>query len=136
MIFHRSLSNSKSPQVFRTLLSILAVLKNAVVWMVSTHPPTSKSFSPFNSPLVTVPNGPITIGITVTFMFHIFFKFPSKVEVLILLFTFYFVVSRYSKVYNFASSFFVVDYSKYIDISLTLEYFKFRFIKDGFEVKF
>ena len=55
MIFHWRLSDSKSPQVSRTLLSILAVLNNAVVWMVSTRPPTSKSSRPFNNPLVTVP---------------------------------------------------------------------------------
>ncbi len=61
MIFHWSLSDSKSPQVSRTLLSILAVLNNVVVWMVSTRPPTSKSFSPFSNPLVTVPNAPISI---------------------------------------------------------------------------
>ena len=73
MVFHWSLSDSKSPQVSRTLLSILAVLNNAVVWMVSTRPPTSKSFSPFSNPLVTVPNAPITIGIIVTSMFHSFF---------------------------------------------------------------
>ena len=72
MVFHWSLSDSKSPQVSRTLLSILPVLSNAVVWMVSTRPPTSKSSSPFNSPLVTVPNAPIKIGIIVTFMIHIF----------------------------------------------------------------
>ena len=54
MIFHWSLSDSKSPQVSRTLLSILAVLNNAVVWMVSSRPPTSKSSSPFNNPLVTI----------------------------------------------------------------------------------
>ena len=60
MVFHWSLSDSKSPQVSRTLLSILAVLNNAVVWMVSTRPPISKSSSPFSNPLVTVPNTPIT----------------------------------------------------------------------------
>ena len=64
----------KSPQVSRTLLSILAIFNNTVVWMVSTRPPTSKSSSPFNNPLVTVPKGPITIGIIVTFMFHSFFN--------------------------------------------------------------
>ena len=48
MVFHWSLSESKSPQVSRTLLSILAVLNNAVVWMVSTRPPTTKSSSPFS----------------------------------------------------------------------------------------
>ena len=74
MVFHWSLSDSKSPQVSRTLFSILAVLNNAVVWMVSTRPPTSKSSSPFSNPLVTVPNTPITIGIIVTCMFHSFFN--------------------------------------------------------------
>ena len=70
MVFHWSLSGSKSPQVSRTLLSILAVFNNAVVWMVST----SKSFRPFNNPLVTMTKAPITIGIIVTFIFHSFFN--------------------------------------------------------------
>ena len=35
-----------------------------------TRPPTSKSSSFFNSPLVTALNAPITIGIIVTFMFN------------------------------------------------------------------
>ena len=74
MVFHWSLSDSKSPQVSRTLLSILAVLNNAVIWKVSTRPPTSKSSSPFSNPLVTVPNAPIIIGIIVTYMFHSFFN--------------------------------------------------------------
>ena len=55
MIFHWSLSDSKSPQVSRTNLRILDVLSNAVVWIVSTRPPTSKSSKPFNNPLVIVP---------------------------------------------------------------------------------
>ena len=107
MVFHWSLSDSKSPQVSTTLLSILAVLNNAVVWMVSSQPPTSKSSSPFSNPLVTVLKAPITIGIIVTCMFHSFSN--SQVEVLILLFTFfqfYSVVSRNSKVDNFANSLF------------------------------
>ena len=74
MVFLRSLSYSKSPQVSRTLLSILAVLNNAVVWIVSTRPPTSKSTSPFNNPLLTLPRVPITIGTMVTLMFHGFFN--------------------------------------------------------------
>ena len=74
MVFHWSLSDSKSPQVSRTRLSILAVLSNAVVWIVSTRPLTSKSSRPFNNPLVTVSNAPITIGTIVTFMFHSFFN--------------------------------------------------------------
>ena len=74
MVFHWSLSDNKSPQVTRTLLSILAVLNNAVVWIVSTWTPTSKSSNPFNNSLVTVPKAPITIIIIVTFMFHSFFN--------------------------------------------------------------
>ena len=107
MVFLWSLSDSKSPQISRTLLNNLAVLDNVVVSMVSTRLPTSKSSSLFNNPLVTVPNAPITIDIIVTIMFHIFFQFPSKVEVLILLFTFfqfYSVVSRDRKVDNYVSS--------------------------------
>ena len=46
MAFHLSLSN-KSPQVFRTLLSIRTVLHDVVVWMISTCPPTSKYSCPF-----------------------------------------------------------------------------------------
>ena len=74
MVFYWSLGNSKSPQVSRTLLSILAVLNNAVVWMVSTRLPTSKSPSPFNNPLVNVLKAPITIGTIVTFMSYSFFN--------------------------------------------------------------
>ena len=75
MVFHWSLSDSKSPLVSRTLLSIMAVLNDVVVWMVSTHPPTTKSSSPFsNTTLVTVTKAPITIGIIFTFMFHCFFN--------------------------------------------------------------
>ena len=77
MIFHCSLSDNKSLQVSRTLLSILTVLNNADVWMVSTHLPTYKSSRPFNNPLVTVPKALITIGKIVTFMFQSFFELPS-----------------------------------------------------------
>ena len=70
MGFHWSLSDSKSPQVSR----ILAVLRNAVVWIVSTCPPTSKSSRLFNNPLVIVPNTPISMGTFITFMFHSFFN--------------------------------------------------------------
>ena len=72
MVFHWSLSDRKSPQVSRTRLRILAVLSNAVIWIVPTRPPTSKSSRPFNNPLVIVPKAPITISTIVTFMFHSF----------------------------------------------------------------
>ncbi len=134
MVFHWSLRDSKSPQVSRTLLSILTVLNNVVVWMVSTRSPTSKSSGPFKNPSVTVPKAPITIGIIITFMFHSFFQFPSKVVVLILLFTFfqfYSVVNRDSKVDNFASSLFLLII---IIIFHSLELFT-SVIADGFSLK-
>ena len=46
MVSHRSLSDSRYPQVSRTLLSILADLNNALVWIVSIRPHISKSSSP------------------------------------------------------------------------------------------
>ena len=79
MVFHWSLSDSKSPQVSRTRLRILAVLNNAVVWIVSTCPPTSKSSRPFNNPLVIVSKAPITIG---TFMFYSFFNSLARLRYL------------------------------------------------------
>ena len=80
--FHWSLSDCKSPQVSRTHLSILAVLNNAIVWMVSTRTPTSKSSSPFNSLFVTVPKAPITIGIIVIFMLYSFFNSLTRLRYL------------------------------------------------------
>ena len=111
MVFHWRLSDSKSPQVSRTLLSILAVFNNAVVWMVSTRPPTFKSSRLFNNPLVTVPKAPITIGIIVTFMFHSFFNSlvkPRNFSHSFTFFQFYSVVSRDSKVNNFADFLFLL----------------------------
>ena len=91
MIFHWSLSHSKSPQVSRTLLSILTDFNNAVVWMVSNHPLISKSPSPCTNPLVAVPSAAITIGIIITFMFHSFFSCLTR--------------SRYLSLFTFSFSF-------------------------------
>ena len=49
MVFHRSLSDYKSPQVSRSFLSILGDLTNALFWMVSTHPLIFKSSSSFTN---------------------------------------------------------------------------------------
>ena len=103
VIFHVSLSRW-SFTFSRTLLSILAVLNNTVVWMVSTRPPTSKSSSPFNNPLFTVPKASITIGIIVTLMLHSFFNSLARSRYSF--FQFYSVVSRESKVDYFANSLF------------------------------
>ena len=72
MVFHWSLSDGQSPQVSRTLLSILTDLNNAVFGTVSTLPVISKSSSPCTNLLMTVPRAQITIGIIVTLIFHCF----------------------------------------------------------------
>ena len=106
MVFHWSLSDSKSPQVSRTLLSILAVLNNVVLWLVSIRPPTSKSSSSFNNPLVTVPKAPITIGIIVTCIFHSFFNSLAR--------------SRYLSFFSHSFSFIIIIYSlRVFHISVT-----------------
>ena len=61
-----SLSDCMSPQVSRTLLSILTDLNNTLVWMVSILPLISNSNSLLSKPLWTVPSSPNKIGIIVT----------------------------------------------------------------------
>ena len=53
---HRCLSYCKSPQVTRTLLSILADLNNSVVWLVSGYPLISRYSSSFINLLEIVPS--------------------------------------------------------------------------------
>ena len=75
MVFHWSLIDCKSLQVSRTLLSVLADFNNTVVWMVSAGRPISNSFSSLTKTLgILPPNAPITVGITVTFIFLSFFS--------------------------------------------------------------
>ena len=59
MVIHWSLSNSKSPQVSRTLLSILIDLSNSVIWTVSSSPLIFKSLSSFIDLSRIVPSVPI-----------------------------------------------------------------------------
>ena len=105
-----SLRDSKSPWVSRTLLSIQAVLNNVIVWMVSILPLISKSSSPFNNPLVTVP---IMIGIIVTCIFHSFFNFRARSRYLSYFsLSFNFILWSAGTANNFASSLFFVDFHK------------------------
>ena len=83
MVFPRRVSDSKSPQVFRNLLSILVDLNNAVVWIVSL-PLISKSFKTFINSLGIAP---MTIGINVSFIYNNF-SVSMKVDIFICLFTF------------------------------------------------
>ena len=107
MVFHWSLSDRN----LLKSLSILADLKDARVWMFSTHPLISKSSSPFINLLVTVLRAPVTICINITFMFQGFFQYRWKVKVFALLFIFiqfYSMVNWDKKVHNFASSLFLL----------------------------
>ena len=89
MVFHWSLSNNKSPQVFKTLLSILADLSNAVVWIVSTRPLISESSKSLYQSFGDCDKDTNYNGYHRQFPFPRLFQFPNKVEVLILLFTFF-----------------------------------------------
>ena len=113
--FHLRLSDSKFPQVSRTLLSILADLNNAVLWIVSTRPLIFKSSNPFFNPLVTVPRATLAIGQKHHFHILGFLQFHSKDKVFILLFNFFLFytgVSRDSKIHNFVTGLYFVDYYK------------------------
>ena len=72
MVFHWNLSDNKSPQVSRTLLSIMDYFNNTVVWMVSICLLISMFSSPYTNPLGINPKAPTTIGITVSFKVHTF----------------------------------------------------------------
>ena len=90
MAFPCSLSDVKSSEIFRTLLSILADLNNAVVLMVSSCSLISKSFASFTNPLRTFSSAPFKIGIVIPFVFHsVFFLFSSKVKMFMSLFAFF-----------------------------------------------
>ena len=72
MAFYWSLTDNKSPQVSRTLLSILVKLNNAVVLTVPTCLIISKCSISCINPLVTVLRASITTDIIVTKIFHSF----------------------------------------------------------------
>ena len=124
MVFHLSLSDNKSPQVSRTHLRILTILSNAVFWIVSTRPPTSKSSRSFNNPLVIVPKAPITSGTIVTFMFHSLFNSVAR--------------SRYLSFFSHSFSF--ILWSAGILLLLLLLYTLLDFftsaLTDGFTLEF
>ena len=82
MVFHCSLNDSKYPQVSRTLLSILTVLNNVVVWMV----PVVRQLPSLPVPLVILlllyQKHQSQFGIIITFMFHSFFNSLARSRVL------------------------------------------------------
>ena len=106
MIFHCILRDSKSPQVSRTLPDILVDLDNAVVWEVFT---CLLIFQPFYQNFGIVPNLKITIGISITFIFHSFISSLARSTVIISSFifsNFYSMVFRNCKIHYSTGSFF------------------------------
>ena len=71
--FSREFERQQVSKASRSNHTILAVLNNAVVSMVSTRSVIPKSFSPCTNPLETVLSPAITTGITFTFMLPSFF---------------------------------------------------------------
>ena len=77
MIFHRSLTESKSLQVSRTFLSTLAYVNNMVIWMVSIFLLISNPPNPSSRPLGTVQSTPTTNGITMFYNFSVLWQGPN-----------------------------------------------------------
>ena len=101
MVFYWSLSDNKSHQVSRTLLSILADLHNAVIWMVSVGSPISNSSGALIKSLKIIPSAPITIP-------HFFSSLARSKY--IVFFDFHSVVYLDSKVHYTAGSFYLFIY--------------------------
>ena len=85
MVFHKSLSDSKSPQISRTLLSILADLNNAVIWIVLILPQISNSAILFSKSLRANSSAPTKTDITVIFLFLSFFSSQARSKYLFIL---------------------------------------------------
>ena len=86
MVFHWSLRNSKSTQVFMTLLRILVIVR-MVDWsitssIISILPLISNSFSLSSKPFGTIPSVPITTGIIDILMFHSSFSSLARFKYL------------------------------------------------------
>ena len=75
---HWNLNDTKSPHVTRILFSMLADLINAIFGIVSACPQIYNPTIFFIQPLGILPSAPVTICITVTFMFHCYYLFNHR----------------------------------------------------------
>ena len=107
IVFLRGLNDSKSPQVSRTLFSILADLSNLLVWKVLAHPPIFNSSSFSAKSLESIPSTATKIIITITFMFD---SSQARSKYLTVFFDLYSMVLQDSKVHDSAGSLFLVNY--------------------------
>ena len=91
------------------LLSILADISNAVVWIISILTRISSSTSLFWHE-TTIPSTPTTSGITVTFHVPLLFQFSGKIQVFTSLFAFFYfpsVVRWKGKIHKTVNSLFL-----------------------------
>ena len=95
MFFPLSLSDSKFPQVSRTLLSILTDRKDAVVWNVSFVSFVSCSPNLSSKSLRTVTSAPTIIGITVASIFYWYFSSLARSKY-VSIFSFSFTLTQWS----------------------------------------
>ena len=124
MVFHWTLSGSKSPQVSRTLFTILADLNNTVVWMVSARPPISSSSIPLTKPSWIVPSALITIGITVTLIaFFVLWQGPSTwLSFRFLWFSFCGPLGRHSSLFSRFSFFSFLARFRYLSLFVFFDF--------------
>ena len=110
MVFHWSLSDSKSPRDSRTLLSILADLNNAVVWMVSTCPLISKSSNSCTKILCWLYRADqlqiVSLSLSCSIVFSIIWQGPGIYPSFRFLSLFYPIVNRNGKFHYLARSLF------------------------------
>ena len=64
MVFHKSQSDSKSPEASRTLFSILADFNNFIDWMIMIRLPIFNSSNHLSNPSRSTLGVPITIGLS------------------------------------------------------------------------
>ena len=83
--FNWSMCYSKSLQVSRTLLNILADFNCAVAWIDLILPLISSSASHFSRLLEIIPKAPATIGITVSLKYYYYYYYISVSKVFLLL---------------------------------------------------
>ena len=105
MAFHWSLTDCRSSQVSRTLLSILADLTNTAVWMLLIHSLIFNSSSLFTKRLGTIPSIPITIA-----MSHLIIWISDKVLLI------------HPLIFNSSSPFTFGDHSKNANYNCYLHY--------------
>ena len=101
MVFHWSLINYNSLQISRIILSIKVDFSRTVIWMVSFLLLVFTFPSFFFMLLGSVPRSLTTIGITVTFMFYIFFSCSLARSIHLSIFLLSFILILFSFSFDF-----------------------------------